>query len=112
MSEYMVGEVVKAGGVETTNPGEADDGHWRAEYRGFRLWWAEWGTRLHVARVKDFDRWANSRLYGDEAPTTMEALDALLDRLAESTIDPRLEAFKTAARALLDAETRREESGR
>ncbi len=104
----MLSQVVAAGGVETTLPDEwSQYGVVRADYRGFRLWWADWGEVLHVARIKGFDRWANSRIHKGEGPPTLEALDALLDELTHSTVDPRAVAFETAARALADYEARR-----
>lgn len=81
----MCSEVVRCGGVESTNPGEADVGCFRNVYRGFYLWWDQNGGILHVARVADFDRWANSRVYHGESPTTMEALDSLLSDLEKDT---------------------------
>ncbi len=77
----MVSQVVAAGGVDATDPAEDIAGEGRADYRGFRLWWDDWGLRLHVARVDGFDRWGNSRIYEGDAPPTLGALDALLDRL-------------------------------
>lgn len=81
----MCSEVVRCGGVESTNPGEDDAGVFRNVYRGFYLFWDQNRGILHVARVADFDRWANSRVYRGESPTTMEALDALLSDLEKDT---------------------------
>lgn len=104
----MLSQVVAAGGVGMGDPREESGGDYRAEYRGFRLWWAQWGTVLHVARIEGFDRWANSRIHKGEAPPSLEELDALLDILTHSTVDPRALAFDVAARALADHEARRQ----
>ena len=104
MSEWMVSEVVRCGGRETTNLGEADVGHFRAEYRGFYLWWIQDRGELHVARIDDFDRWANSRVYEGEAPTTMETLDARLDGLA--TAEPRRDVVSVLRAAYARRERR------
>lgn len=88
MSGWMVAQVVASGGVDTTHPTEDIAGEGRADYRGFRLWWDDWGLRLSVARVEGFDRWANSRLWLGDAPPTIEALDALLGRLAPTEESP------------------------
>ena len=52
MSQWMCSEVVRCGGVESTNPGEPDLGVFRNTYRGFHLWWDQNGGILHVARVE------------------------------------------------------------
>ena len=76
MSAWMVSQVVAAGGRESP---EYSDHEWATEYRGFYLRWTH--EALHVARVSDFDRWSNSRIYEGEPPTTIEELDTLLDGL-------------------------------
>ena len=79
----MVREVVALGGADTGRCGEYDDGHFRADYRGYHLWWIDDKAVLNVGRIGDFDRWANSRVYEGDVPATMDALDRLLDGLDE-----------------------------
>lgn len=75
----MLSEIEKHGGRSICD----DDGDYRAEYRGFYLMFTY--EHLHVARVDDWDRWANSRIAMIDVPTTIEELDALLDTLAEDS---------------------------
>jgi N-acyl-D-aspartate/D-glutamate deacylase len=84
MSAWMLQQVVERGGVDTTAPYEdCDYGSFRATYRGYYLWWISWKNKLNIAWANDFDRWANSRVYEGESPTTIEGLDALLDTLTD-----------------------------
>lgn len=77
MSAWMVSRVVAAGGHEIP---QYDDHEWLTVYRGFLLRWTD--SVLHAARFVGFDRWANSRIYDGDPPTTIEELDTLLDGLA------------------------------
>lgn len=76
--------VLAAGGVETTIPayegmnGDAHYGVERADYRGFRLWLDHKGSKIHVASVKNFNRWATSRLYEGPLPRTLGELNEFL----------------------------------
>lgn len=82
MSSWMISEIVRAGGIDTTHPDvDARCGHYRASYRGYYLWFIQNSNKLNAAWANDFDRWANSRVYEGDAPTTLEALDELLDGL-------------------------------
>lgn len=82
---WQAQEVFRHGGLNRTHPGEITYGHYRAKYRRFYLWWIidedRGKSRLHVAHVCDFDRWANSRVYEGPIPETMADLDRLLTRL-------------------------------
>ena len=82
MSSWMISEIVRVGGVDTTHP-DVDDccGHYRASYRGYYLWFIQNDNKLNVAWADGFDRWANSLIYQGDAPTTLEQLDVLLDSL-------------------------------
>lgn len=80
-------EVCRHGGVNLTDPMcDALYDHFRAKYRKFYLWWVidpenPSASRLHVAHVSDFDRWANSRVYYGPIPETFADLNRLLTRL-------------------------------
>jgi hypothetical protein len=76
MSGWMISEIVRAGGVDTTFPGEDLQGHFRATYQGYFIWMT-W-EKINVARADDFDRWANSRVYEGPAPNSLERLDQIL----------------------------------
>mgnify|MGYP000213904598 CR=1 FL=1 len=82
---WQAQEVFRHGGANLTHPEETKYGHYRAKYRRFYLWWvvAEDSdkSRLHVAHVSDFDRWANSRAYEGPIPPTFADLNRLLTRL-------------------------------
>lgn len=78
MSSWMLSEIVRCGGREVLD----DDGDQRAEYRGMLLQFS-WDL-LRVARAQGFDRWANSTVWEGEAPTTMDALDAVLDAVLDA----------------------------
>lgn len=82
---WQAQEVFRHGGLNRTHPEEIKYGHYRAKYRRFYLWWvvAEDSdkSRLHIAHVSDFDRWANSRAYEGPIPPTFADLNRLLTRL-------------------------------
>ncbi len=83
MSAWLVEQVVAAGGRNAGHPIDEERGEYLAEHRGFLLRWT-WEA-LDIARVVGLDRWANSRLWRGETPTTIASINALLDGLDRTT---------------------------
>lgn len=85
MSDWVHEGLVAAGARSRYVPYDERTGGWGVEFRGFYLDWG-WDYAM-VARARDFDRWANSRIWAGEPWTTPEEA---LARLAEIEANPDL----------------------
>ena len=76
-------DLVKSGGVDTTDYADGEDRHgiFSYTYRGFYLKKWGWDGPLRIARVEGFDKWASSVLWEGPAPDFVDQLDAILETL-------------------------------